>query len=141
MKVSLRSILLFLYKNINFKLGALGGIVTASWVYWLNSHHGFDEAIWASVKQFIYTILVGGTLTRIAEKVCVSSLLTRFQQYALAIIIPTGITFLLLSAVHFLKGTPEPLPTIIYTTLLAPLGFFIVALLTRHKLTHEESKP
>ena len=119
-------------------MGALGAIGTASWVYWLNSGHGFEQAIWAAAKQFFYTILVGGSLTRIAERVCVSAVLSRFQQYALAMIIPTGITFVLLSIVHFLRGTPEPMRTIVYTTLLAPPAFLFVAIITRYRHTHEK---
>lgn len=118
-------------------MGLLGAICTGTYVYWLNSQHGFDEAIWAAAKQFVYTIIVGGSLVRIAERVCHSKILTRFQMYALAMIIPTGITFLLLSIVHFLKGTPEPMRTIFYTTLLAPPGFLIVALVTRYKMLRE----
>jgi hypothetical protein len=117
----------------------MGALVTASWVYWLNNHYGFEQAIWASVKQFGYTILVGGSLTRIAERVCVSPLLSRFQQYALSMIIPTGITFVLLSIVHFLRGTPDPVRTIVYTTLLAPPAFLFVALITRYRLKDEEN--
>lgn len=120
-------------------MGILGAICTASYVYWLNSHHGFDEAIWAAAKQFVYTIIVGGSLIRITERVCHSTILSKFQMYALAMIIPTGVTFVLLSIVHFLKGTPEPMRTIFYTTLLAPPAFLFVALVTRHKMKREKA--
>jgi hypothetical protein len=127
----------FIIKNINLKMGTLGALFTASYVYWLNSEHGFDEAIWAASKQFVYTILVGGSLVRITENVCATKFLSKMQAYALSMIIPTGITFLLLSGLHFLKGTPEPTRTIVYTTLLAPPGFLFVALVTRYRLKRD----
>jgi hypothetical protein len=96
-------------------MGLLGAICTSSYVYWLNSAYPFDEAIWAAAKQFVYTILVGGSLVRITERVCHSKLLSTFQMYALSMIIPTGVTFVLLTIVHFIKGTPDPMRTIVYT--------------------------
>jgi hypothetical protein len=129
----------FIYQNINLKMGILGAICTGTYVYWLNSQHGFDEAIWAALKQFVYTILVGGSLVRITERVCHSTVLSKFQMYALAMIIPTGVTFVLLTIVHFLRGTPEPMRTIVYTTLLAPPAFLFVAILTRYRMAREKA--
>ena len=126
----------FVYRNINLKMGAIGGVLMGSVAYYPNLSYGFDVAIIPALKQFVYTLIVGGSLVRITERISVS-MPQRGLSIFLAFMTPTAITAVLITSIHVLKGTPNPLETILYTVLAAPPGFIFVAFYTRRK--HDNS--
>lgn len=126
------SILRFIVRNINFKWGMLGGLFMGSFVYWLNWDYGFDTAIVPAGKQFFYTFLVGGSLVSVSESLSLTYE-SRTKSILLAVLVSTAITGVMLTAVHIIRGTPRPFYTIFWTTLIAPPGFLLVAILKRRK--------
>ncbi len=125
-------ILKFIYKSVNWKLGAIGGVLMGSVAYYINRNSGFDAAMVPALKQFFYTLLVGGSLVKVTQKISVA-LKHKYLSIFLAILTPTVITAVLISAIHLFKGTPNPYETIFYTVLAAPPGVILIAIVTRQR--------
>ena len=133
---ALSKIFRFIVRNINFKIGWIGALLLGGFVYWINRKYGFNAAIVPAMKQFAYTFIVGGSLVRLSENISMSYD-NRAKSIALAVLITTAITAILLTALHLMRGTPNPFYTIFWTTLTAPPGFFMVAVLRRRKYDRE----
>ena len=129
---AITSIFRFIIRNINFKWGVVGGCFMGSFVYWLNWDYGFNTAIVPAGKQFFYTFLVGGSLVNISENLSLTYE-SRTKSILLAVLVSTVLTGMLLTVVHIMRGTPRPFYTIFWTTLIAPPGFLLVAVLKRRK--------
>ena len=103
-------------------MGLAGALALGGIVFYINADHGFWPGITAALKQGTYTFFAGGLLMRLVENLALR-FDNRFWAYAAAVIIPTllsvGLTFL----VHSLRGTPEPLHSVIPTAILSPPSF------------------
>jgi hypothetical protein len=137
--VRLTGVFQFIIRNINFKMGFVGAFVMGGFVYWLNGDYGFQVAIIPAFKQFIYTFLIGGSLVRLAENLSLSYE-SSAKSIFLSVLVATAITAVLLTVVHLIRGTPRPFYTIFWTALIAPPGFFIIALRKRRKHNREYDK-
>ncbi|MCK4650306.1 hypothetical protein KAT36_03670 [Candidatus Pacearchaeota archaeon] len=109
-------------KFFDFKMGSIGALIMGGIVYYANSEYGFDSASIAASKQAAYTFLAGGSMTKMCE-----NLAQYFQNGTIARIassvVPSVSTISLTYLVHSIKGTPEPLESIVPTVLLAPPAF------------------
>ena len=107
-------------------MGGIGAIIMAMIVWYINSDFGFWPAMTASLKQAAYTLLFGGMLIRMLEKIVV-----RIEPAALALFMASGFTSLvtisMVYLVHNMKGTPYPFESTVPTILTAPFGFFFLA--------------
>lgn len=126
-----------MYHSINFRMGSIGALIMGVIVWHINADHGVWPAMIAATKQGAYTLLCGGALIRMLERIVV-----RIEPLALALFIATGFTSLatiaLIYGVHNLKGTPYPLESTIPTIVTAPFGFFILAYRKRLNKRKEE---
>ena len=113
-------------------MGAIGGLLSGAIAFYANIDAGMDAALIPALKQFIYSMLVGGTLVRITERISIS-LDKKTLSILFATIVPVTITTILISSIHLFKGTPNPLQTIIYTAAPTPFGFFIIAYFKRSR--------
>lgn len=122
---------------INAKYGILGAVFMGSWVYYLNYGHPFPGPLTASLKQAAYTFFVGGSITKLVEKL-VKREGKRVWHIFLAVLAATAITAVLMILLHSAKGTPAKFETILWTILIAPPGFIIVAI--RERMIWEKGK-
>ncbi len=129
----------FIYRNINFGLGAIGGVLMGSVAYYANWEHGFDQAIIPAGKQFMYTLIVGGSLVKVTERISVAYE-KRALSIFLAILTPVVISAILLTTIHIIRGTPNIFQTILYTGLAIPPGFIVIAFYTRNKHDNAEDR-
>lgn len=119
-------------------MGAIGGVLMGSVAYYANWEHGFDQAIIPAGKQFMYTLLVGGSLVRVTERISIAYE-KRALSIFLAILTPVAISAVLLTSIHVMRGTPNVFQTILYTLLAIPPGFIVMAFYTRNKHDHHEN--
>lgn len=113
-------------------MGLAGAVAMGTFVFLINVGHGYIPGLTAASKQAAYTFLAGGILMRLTE-----NLAGKYERpamaYMAAIWIPTTLSVLMTYGVHSLRGTPEPLLSVIPTVLLSPPGFFWWAWHTRHR--------
>ncbi len=106
-------------KFFDFKMGSIGALVMGGAVYYINSEYGFNSALIAASKQAAYTFSIGGSMMKMCE-----NLAQYFQSNTIAKVasftIPSTLTIGLTYLIHSIKGTPEPLESIVPTILLAP---------------------
>ena len=129
----------FIFRNINFGMGAIGGVLMGSVAYYANWEHGFEHAIIPAGKQFMYTLLVGGSLVKVTERISVAYE-NRSLSIFLAILTPVLISAILLTSIHAFRGTPNVFETIFYTLLAIPPGFIVIAFYTRNKYDNAEDR-
>ena len=116
---------------INIKYGLLGATFMGSWVYFLNMDYPWPKPFEASMKQAAYTFFVGGLLTKMVE-IIVKKEKPRNMSIVLAVLASTIITAILMFLLHYIiKGTPAKMETVVWTILVAPPGFIIVAIRER----------
>jgi hypothetical protein len=107
-------------------MACLGAVVSGSLVGWVNIDHGFLPAATAALKQAGYAFIATGLIIQLCRwlnrrPVC------RLLATGMAIVLPLLLTMTLLYVVHSLKGTPEPLPSIIPGTVLTLIGLLLVS--------------
>ncbi|MFC1648562.1 hypothetical protein ACFL1B_03805 [Nanoarchaeota archaeon] len=118
---------------IDYKMGVVAGGLMGVIVAAVNASHGAVGATTAGAKQFSYTLVAGGIVTKLCENLAVRSK-NKFQAYATAIIVPSIIAISATYGVHKMKGTPEPFDSTVPTMIMAPPGFAYWANRKRKKL-------
>lgn len=108
-------------KYFDFKIGVAGALFMGTIVFCINyfSTNLVLESLTASLKQGAYTFLFGGFLMKGCEYIAII-IKKRNLAIAMAIIIPTVVTLILTTVMHFLKGTPKPLASVIPTLMIIP---------------------
>jgi len=92
-------------------------------VFIANLAHGISPAAIAAGKQATYSALVGGSIVRLCERMTLRMTGPPSRRVALATLVPTVVTTLLVAAVHSLRGTPEPMLSVLPVALLSPPAF------------------
>jgi hypothetical protein len=92
----------------------------------INSSHGALPAAIAGGKQALYTFFFGGLIVQLCTRLA-SRPGPRAPVLAIAIAVPFLITVALITVVHSLRGTPEPLLTIGVVVMLGLPSFMILA--------------
>ena len=123
----------FLNKYVNFKMGALAGIVTGSIVFVININFGFWLAIASFSKQFVFNLIMAGYNTRSCEKIA-RYFSNKSISVVLASLIPTIQAFIILYSVHYFGGTPKPMHSTAWQILPNLIFFFVMALIYRNVL-------
>jgi len=112
--------------------GIAGGLIMGLIVYVINLPYGWLAALPAAAKQAAYTFFLGGLLIKGLKQMC-----RRISVFWLAVVgsaLAFSIfTIVLVYGVHSLKGTPDPVGSVLPTVLLAPPGFFVLALRDKRK--------
>ncbi|MDX2360190.1 MAG: hypothetical protein QNK23_05260 [Crocinitomicaceae bacterium] len=102
------------------KAGFFGGLVIGLVVFWINSHHPFNQAVVAGLKQFTYTFFMGGFIARVCENIAIKYN-PALKAILMAIFIPGVSTICLTYGLHSMKGTPEPFLSTIPTMVAVPI--------------------
>lgn len=119
-------------KFINVKMGLAGAVVMGLIVWLINMDHGWLPASTAALKQAAYTFLFGGMLIKMLETLSLR-IDNRYMAIITATLVTSIVTIILVYIVHDLKGTPETLASTLPTAIMAPPGFFVLAIRKRRK--------
>ena len=107
-------------------MACLGAVVSAGFVAWVNIEHGYLPALTAALKQALYAFFVTGLILQLCRWLASRSLPPGIA-ISIAVLLPLSITMILLYGVHSLKGTPEPLASIIPGTTLSLIGLLLIS--------------
>lgn len=118
---SVKKIIDFGSKFIDYKMGFIGAFVMAAIVFGINftTINEIDGAITAALKQGSYTFLLGGSFMKGCEYLAIK-IKNPALAIVLSVVIPSAITLVLTYNVHKLKGTPKPFESTIPTTIIIP---------------------
>lgn len=130
----LRQLKQFGSRYIDYSMAWKGALFLSVLVWLINLPHGPWAALPAALKQATYTYFVAGFVTRLCERIAVR-IEQRFLALFAAVLIPSSIALGLTYILHTLKGTPEPLQSVVPTLLTAPPAFFWWG--RRKRLAHE----
>ena len=121
-----------IHKHFDVRMAFAGAAVMGIIVFAINASHGWTLGLTAASKQLGYTFLASGILMRMTENLSLKWQ-SKYIAYAVAVLVPVTLSVLLTYGVHSLKGTPEPLMSVIPTAILSPPGFFWWAMVARKK--------
>lgn len=93
----------------------------------VNLPHGWPAAASAGCKQALWTGLMAGLLTRLCRYLCCQSQFRLVPPMVWATLCPSLVAVAGASLLHNLRGTAEPLASIMITVALAPPGFWLAA--------------
>ncbi len=93
-------------------------------MWFINFPHGALGAATASLKQFFYTFLVAGLIVRLCTRLALRPGSAALA-LALAVGIPSLVTVAATWVVHQLRGTPEPLLSVLPAAILSPPAFAV----------------
>lgn len=124
----------------DFPMACLGALVSGVMVAWVNIDHGGAAALTAALKQAFYAFFATGLILRFSQWLALRRT-ARVLALAMAVVIPLLVTMTLLYAVHSLKGTPEPLYSIVPGTGLSLLGLLLVTWRAAHATTAAPGEP
>jgi hypothetical protein len=130
----LRQLKQFGSRYIDYSMAWKGALFLAVLVWLINLPHGPWAALPAALKQATYTYFVAGFVTRLCENIAVRIDHRSLALFA-AVVIPSSVALGLTLLLHSLKGTPEPLRSVVPTLLTAPPAFFWWG--RRKRLAHE----
>lgn len=120
----------FLNRFINLKMGFAGAVIMGGIVWFINMGFGWWPATTAALKQAAYTFFLGGVLIKILDTIA-TRIHNRYLAITVATIIVSTVTILLVYGVHSMKGTPRPFESTLPTIIMAPPGFFALAIRKR----------
>lgn len=103
----------------------IGAIVAGTWVGWINVSHGLVPALSAGGKQAAYTFAATGLIVRLCQWLAQRPIAPVLAM-AMALVLPLLITVLMLYILHSMKGTAEPLQSIVPGTVLTLVGLLII---------------
>ena len=93
----------------------------------VNLPHGVTSALMAGTKQAIWTGLMAGLLTRFCRYLCTQTSFHLLPPMWCAVLGPSSLAVLGVTAVHHLDGTANPWGSVLVTAILAPPGFWMIA--------------
>jgi len=120
----------FLNRFINLKMGFAGAVIMGGIVWFINMGFGWWPATTAALKQAAYTFIFGGVLIKILDTIA-TRIHNRYLAITVATIFVSTVTILLVYGIHNMKGTPRPFESTLPTIIMAPPGFFALAIRKR----------
>lgn len=93
----------------------------------VNIEHGYNLALFAALKQGLYTFFVAGIVVRLCHWLAIRPLPTPLA-ISLAVLIPSTLTATLIFTLHSLKGTPETVKTTLAVAGLSIISFLVLAI-------------
>jgi len=109
-------------RYIDYGMAWKGALFLGLAVWCINLEHGALAALPAALKQATYSFFVAGFIMRLCENIA-SRVRQRPPALFLAVLIPSCLALGLTLLVHTLRGTPEPLWSVLPTLLTAPPAF------------------
>jgi hypothetical protein len=109
-------------RYIDYGMAWKGALFLGAAVWLINLGHGPLAALPAALKQATYTYFVAGFITRLCENISIM-FRNRALALTLAVLIPSCIAIGLTLVLHLMRGTPEPLRSVIPTLVTAPPAF------------------
>lgn len=106
-------------------MACLGAVVSGALVAWINIDHGYGPALIAALKQAAYAFVATGLILQFCRWLAMRQI-SPWLAGTMAVAIPLSITMALLYGVHSLKGTPEPLYSIVPGTVLSLTGLVLI---------------
>jgi hypothetical protein len=103
----------------------LGASVSGAIVAWINIEHGMSLALIAALKQACYTFLATGLIVQFCRWLIRRPVAPPLA-ITMAVSVPLLLNMVLLYTLHSMKGTPEPLLSVIPGTLLTLIGLLLV---------------
>ena len=111
-------------KYIDFRIGMIGSVIMGLMVFGINYYetaetYGIPNVLGsttAAVKQGFFTLFFGGAVMRFSEYLA-TSIEGKYMAIITSSITPSVSSILLLFIIHSLKGTPEPLLSILPTVI------------------------
>jgi uncharacterized protein YacL len=134
-------------KYIDYRIGFFGCVVMSLLVFGVNYRETAETlgqanivgSLTAAIKQGVFTFFFGGVVMRFSER-----LATEIEKLPLALIsaciLPSALSLILTFGLHSLKGTPEPLMSIIPTAILIIPGTAFWGVIHRRKKDALEKK-
>jgi hypothetical protein len=110
-------------RYIDYSMAWKGALFLATAVWLIYLGHGPVAALPAALKQATYSYFVAGFISRLCETIAIS-FRNRSSALFLAVLIPSCIAIGLTLGLHMLKGTPEPLRSVLPTLVTAPPAFY-----------------
>jgi len=107
-------------------MACLGAVVSGVLVGWINFEHGFLPAMTAALKQASYAFIATGLIIQLCRWLNRRPV-ARILAIGMAICLPLLITMVLLYLLHSMKGTAEPLYSIIPGSVLTLIGLVLVS--------------
>ena len=107
-------------------MACLGAVVSGFLVGWINFDYGFLPAITAALKQASYAFIATGLIIQLCRWLNRRPV-SRVLAIGMAMSLPLLLTMVLLYLLHSLKGTPDPLFSIIPGTVLTLIGLVLVS--------------
>lgn len=111
---------------VDVRSGLIGAFLLAMIVLAINWSHGPLAAGTSAAKQFVYTSIFGSLIVALTTRIS-RSRGPKALVLSVATLLPSVLTILAVTAVHHLRGTPEPVLSVIPTAVLAPVSFFFWA--------------
>lgn len=127
---SISSVISFLKRFINIKMGFAGAIVMGGIVWFINISFGWWPATTAALKQAAYTFILGGILIKMLDTITLK-ISNRYLAVVVATLSVSALTILLVYGVHSMKGTPRPFESTLPTMIMAPPGFLALSIRKR----------
>ncbi len=109
-------------RYIDYGMAWKGALFLGLAVWGINLEHGALAALPAALKQATYSFFVAGFIMRLCENIA-AGVGPRPLALFLAVLIPSCLALGLTLLVHTLRGTPEPLWSVLPTLLTAPPAF------------------
>ncbi len=123
-------------RYIDYGMAWKGALFLGLAVWAINLPHGPLAALPAALKQATYTYFVAGFITRLCERLAVA-VDNRPLGLVVAVAVSSCIAIGLTTLLHTLRGTPEPLTSVIPTAIAAPPGFLWYAVVSRRRAAAE----
>ncbi len=96
-------------EHINYRMGAIMGIIGGGVVYSLNQEHGTIPAVESGFKQFLYNLFIGGYNIKTCEKIIRKYESNQKAARVLGTIVPSLQAFLITYGIHKIGQTPDAL--------------------------------
>lgn len=110
-------------RHVDPRMAVLGALFLGGAVFAINyAEHGLRGASTAAAKQAAYTFFVGGFVTRTCERFAIRGP-RKWPAVARGTAVASAIALALTYGVHSLRGTPEPLLSLLPTLVAAPPAF------------------
>lgn len=124
---------------INYKLGAIGGSLAGTLVYFMNDEHGIKYGITAGVTQFVYNFLAGGYNSRTCQNI-VKAMENTKDAILYSTIFTTTQSFVIGYAVHEVMRTPDLLQSSTWQIIPNTFIFYTIAKVQRNEMDNTHSK-
>lgn len=127
----------FFNRHINFKMGALSGLVAGSIVFVINHEHMFWPAFASFGKQFAFNLFMAGFNTRTCEKIA-NAVNKKNLSLLLGSTIPSAQAFIILYAIHYFGGTPKPMTSTLWQVPFNLIIFMLFTLVYKQAINQNE---